>query len=474
MLPRIPHCSIPSLLLNYGMLITLGVAVDPSYSRVWEDFKEEFDKSYATKEEEAYRKGVFFFNVEYIELENSRLLGYMLGVNQFADLLTKEWSTQYFGTRKLESPFGVVPHLGRHEVSNRTLPTSIDWSSKGAVTRVKKQGNCGSCWAFSATGSLEGAWQISTGVLSSLSEQQLVDCSDTFGNQGCRGGLMDNAFKYAMQSAFCTESSYPYRTHDGSCHASRCTIGIPKGGVKGYRDVSSDSVEALMSAVVQQPVSIAIEADKPAFQLYREGVLSGLCGSSLDHGVLVVGYGTNLKGIDYWKVKNSWGETWGMDGYVLLKRGKSGAGECGILKQPSYPVVSSAPGPSPRPSPSPPPSPPSPQPVPATSHYEKPPCQSDEVQSEIEEADGVLCASSCDHGPCPSDVPPGTVATPKCVLQDESGQQFCALECSLSSSCPSGAHCARVGIIIGVCVYPKSHAFVRLPTLGVKKAQVHI
>merc|ERR1711988_1179889 len=128
---------------------------------------------------------------------------------------------------------------------------------------------------------------------------------------------------------------------------------------------------ALMSAVAQQPVSIAIEADKAIFQSYKAGVLTGMCGAQLDHGVLVVGYGTDSSGGDYWKVKNSWGATWGMEGYVLLQRGKTGAGECGILSQPSYPVVSGS-GPSPSPPPSP-PSPPSPlpsPPSPSSSHYE--------------------------------------------------------------------------------------------------------
>merc|ERR1712151_712101 len=153
---------------------------------------------------------------------------------------------------------------------------------------------------------------------------------------------------------------YPYDAKKGSCKKSSCTTGIPEGGVTGYKDVTSDSKEALMEALTQQPVSIAIEADKSVFQLYKTGVLSGVCGSSLDHGVLAVGYGT-LNGKDYWKVKNSWGAAWGMDGYVLLARGKPGTGECGILSGPlSYPVVSGKPGPSPGPSPPSPPSPPAP------------------------------------------------------------------------------------------------------------------
>merc|ERR1712151_1031989 len=166
--------------------------------------------------------------------------------------------------------------------------------------------------------------------------------------------------KFAEANAICTEDSYPYKARAGTYEASSCTVGVPKGDVKGFKDVSKDDEQALMEAVSQQPVSIAIEADKMAFQLYKSGILSRTCGSNLDHGVLLVGYGTE-GGKDYWKVKNSWGTTYGENGYARLLRGKGGAGECGLLSQPSYPVVSGK-GPAPGPSPSPPspPLPPSP------------------------------------------------------------------------------------------------------------------
>jgi len=450
----------------------LGAAQAPASEKAWEDFKNEFQKSYASPEQEAYRKGVYETNLEFIRQINSQDIEYKLGVNQFADLLTSEWSSKYFGAKKPEMPYGGAPYLGRHEVGNTSLPASVDWSSKGAVTKVKNQGQCGSCWAFSSTGSLEGAYEIATGKLVSLSEQQLVDCAGSFGEQGCNGGLMDGAFQYVEKNAMCTEDSYPYKAVGGKCHASSCTVGIPLGMVTGFKDVPTDSKDALMSAVAQQPVSIAIEADKSVFQLYRSGVLSGMCGSQLDHGVLVVGYGTDATGGDYWKVKNSWGASWGMDGYVLLKRGKTGAGECGILSQPSYPVVSGAPGPAP-PSPPSPPAPPAP-PAPSTTHYEKPPCQSDEMEAQIQGANGEVCAPHCDGGvACPTDVPPGTRATPQCALQDQSGKKYCALMCGFSSGCPSGAKCARVGGIVGVCVFPTSRAAIeKLPTLKVKDVEM--
>eukprot|EP00929_Paragymnodinium_shiwhaense_P060629 TRINITY_DN3026_c0_g1_i5.p1 TRINITY_DN3026_c0_g1~~TRINITY_DN3026_c0_g1_i5.p1 ORF type:complete len:368 (-),score=94.13 TRINITY_DN3026_c0_g1_i5:205-1251(-) len=319
----------------------------PIVDQSWVEFKAKFGKHYATQEEDQYRRGIFESNVELIKKENAKDLSYKLGINQFTDLLVQEWSSTYFGMKPPTGQmYGDVPYLGRHQVGNQTLPESVDWTTKGAVTAVKNQGQCGSCWSFSATGSMEGAYEIATGKLVSLSEQQLVDCAQSFGEQGCNGGLMDGAFQYAQKNGMCTEDSYGYKAKGGSCQASSCTKAFGAGTVTGYKDVAKDSKTDLMSAVAQQPVSIAIEADQMVFQSYHSGVLSGMCGAQLDHGVLVVGYGTDPQGGDYWKVKNSWGETWGMSGYVLLKRGKGAAGECGILSQPSYPVVTGS-GPAP-------------------------------------------------------------------------------------------------------------------------------
>jgi len=284
-----------------------------------------------------------------------------------------------------------------------------------------------------------------------------VDCDKV--DQGCNGGLMDHAFQFAEKNAICTESSYPYKGRGGTCEASSCTVGIPRGDVKGYKDVTSDSEQALMSAVQQQPVSIAIEADKMAFQSYKSGILSSSCGSNLDHGVLLVGYGTD-GGKDYWKVKNSWGTTYGENGYVRLLRGKGGSGECGLLSQPSYPVVSGsgpAPGPPSPPTPPAPPSPPSPS---GSTHYEKPPCRSDEVDVTIQGFDGETCTPKCTNNACPTDVPEGTTATPQCVLQDSSsGDKYCALTC-LIGGCPPGASCKRQGLT-GLCLYPQANANVK-------------
>jgi C1A family cysteine protease len=331
----------------WAVLLSLAAANQPflseeSHREAFEKFIRDYQKQYASEEEKATKYGVFKENHIYISRLNQENPETQFDINEFADMTHDEFANSYLNGYKpsLKQQWG-VPHLGTHQYSGATLPSSVDWSTKGAVTPIKNQGQCGSCWAFSTTGSVEGAWEIATGKLVSLSEQQLVDCSKAEGNQGCSGGLMDNAFKYYETSAICTEESYPYKGAGGSCKASSCTDGIPAGGVKGFKDVAKDDQNALMEAVAQGPVSIAIEADKGVFQFYRGGVMSQKCGTQLDHGVLLVGYGSQ-DGKDYWKVKNSWGPSWGSEGYILLERGSSpdgAAGECGLEQQPSYPVV---------------------------------------------------------------------------------------------------------------------------------------
>merc|ERR1711915_385318 len=238
-----------------------------------------------------------------------------------------------------------------------------------------------------------------------------------------------------MKHDSCSEESYPYTAKGGifsTCKSSGCDVAMPSGTVKGVKSISgligSASDKDLMAAAQQQPVSIAIEADQDIFQHYTSGVITGNCGTNTDHGVLLVGYGTD-SGTDYWKVKNSWGASWGMNGYILIQRGVN---KCGIADgPPSYPTVNGAPGPAPTPTPPAPTPPPTPTPTPTPPsdhhHYGAPPCLDDEIEGEFE-GGGKLCAAPCDaSGACSTDFPEGmSDPQPQCILQDQdTGDQYC-------------------------------------------------
>merc|ERR1711903_330849 len=247
---------------------------------------------------------------------------FKVGHNQFSAMSNEEFKSTMLGLKH-------NPNFGSNPVMTKTgaKDDSVDWTTKNAVTPFKNQGQCGSCWAFSTTGSVEGANAIATGKLQSFSEQQLVDCAGSFGNKGCNGGLMDNGFKYIEANGDSLESDYPYTGKDGTCDKSK----VAKSAVKvtGFTDVPPSDEAQLMAAVGKGPVSVAIEADKQSFQFYKSGVFSNTdCGTQLDHGVLVVGYGVD-SGKNYWKVKNSWGATWGSAGYILMAKDiSSKSGQC--------------------------------------------------------------------------------------------------------------------------------------------------
>ncbi len=288
----------------------------------------------------ALREAIWNANLAKVNAHNAAGESWTMAMNEFADLTGNEFAIGRIG--------GYVPRNLRRATErvtpNVVAPASVDWTTKGAVTPVKNQQQCGSCWSFSSTGSLEGNGAIfGPKQLVSLSEQQLVDCSTAEGNQGCNGGLMDDAFQYVIkEGGLCTESAYPYTaTGPNKCKAASCTKQA-SSKISGFTDVTVNSAAALEAAIAQQPVSIAVEADQDAFQLYSGGVVTKGCGAQLDHGVLAVGYGTEGSQA-YWKVKNSWGASWGQQGYILLGKGtgmdsqNGGAGVCGLLSDPSYP-----------------------------------------------------------------------------------------------------------------------------------------
>jgi len=248
-------------------------------------------------------------------------------MNQFGDLTSEEFGKQMCGFQ---------PNIRNEQQQSvhyyGPLADSLDWVAKGAVTPVKDQGQCGSCWAFSATGAIEGSVQIKTAKLTSVSEQELVDCAGTEGNQGCNGGLMDYAFSWVIKNkGIASEADYKYTGRDGSCKKVASSSKI-----SAFKDVPSKNEQELMKAVNLGPVSIAVEADKSVFQFYHDGVLDNkACGEQLDHGILITGYGT-LNGKDYWAVKNSWGASWGKNGYILLVRNKN---QCGLALAASYAIA---------------------------------------------------------------------------------------------------------------------------------------
>jgi KDEL-tailed cysteine endopeptidase len=300
-----------------------------------------FDLDFKDGSEYIKRLQIFADNLDLIQQHNAdSKQTYKLGLNQFSHLTYDEFidTVRIGGTsvpnlrRQSNGPVHTAPK------DTSSLPTEIDWVGKGAVTGVKNQGNCGSCWSFSTTGALEGAYYNKYGALKSFSEQQLVSC-DTAGNDaGCNGGWMDDAFTFVQKNGgLTTEEQYAYTSgttgKSGTCVTTGYT-NVAEVAPKSYTDVQTGSVQALMSAVAQQPVAIAIQANQLAFQFYSSGVLTGKCGQRLDHGVLAVGYGSE-NGVDYWKVKNSWGETWGEAGFIRIER--SDADLCGVLDAPSYP-----------------------------------------------------------------------------------------------------------------------------------------
>ncbi|XP_077252081.1 vignain-like [Tasmannia lanceolata] len=290
------------------------------------------------------RFNVFKENVKYIHYFNKKDAPYKLKLNRFADMTNHEFRSSYAGSK--------VSHHRMFRGSRRgtesfmyekvtDVPPSVDWREKGAVTNVKDQGQCGGCWAFSAVVAVEGINQIKTKKLVSLSEQELVDCDKTDDNQGCNGGLMEYAFEYIKKNGgITTEENYPYRGEDGSCIASKENSHVVM--IDGHENVPENDEDALIKAVANQPVAVAIDASGTDFQFYSEGVFTGECGTDLDHGVAIVGYGTTRDGTKYWIVKNSWGAEWGEKGYLRMACGISAKeGICGIAMEASYPLKSS-------------------------------------------------------------------------------------------------------------------------------------
>eukprot|EP00347_Sterkiella_histriomuscorum_P006586 403352207 len=350
--------------------------------RSFQNFVNRHNKNYLTKSEFNARLSIFSQNMGIIKVHNKQANaeGFQMGVNKFTDYSSEEFGKllgfksdglieeepiddgsvdpEEFNTngqsesQEYESlddqaddqqpEEGAQDPNGGGRRLQTALPASVDWRTSGAVSSVKNQGQCGSCYSFTALASIESAMKIAKGgVMQDYSEQQLVDCTATayYGNFGCGGGNMNQCFKYLQQYKLMNESVYPYAGVKKACayNATKGTL-----VVKSYTNVAQNDPDAHMAAVALKPVSIALSAATSTFQFYKSGIISSTaCGTTVNHAVLLIGYGKDALGTPYWLIKNSWGASWGESGFVRIKRStvKGTGGICNPLTMSSYPTV---------------------------------------------------------------------------------------------------------------------------------------
>jgi cathepsin L len=312
---------------------------DEQLNGQWTLFKAQHNKFYKNEKEETSRRLLWERNLAKINEHNAKADAgestFWLAMNRFGDMHNEEFRAQMNGYKRKPTS---VKNNNVFAPKNVEIPDSVDWRTQGYVTPIKDQGQCGSCWAFSAVAALEGQNFKKSQKLVSLSEQNLVDCSGDQGNEGCNGGLMDQAFTYIqVNNGIDTEDSYPYEAQDGDCRFKADSVGATDNG---FVDVTPGSEQDLASAIATiGPISVAIDASQSSFQFYSKGIYyEKHCSSTeLDHGVTAVGYGSQGTNKDYYIVKNSWGTSWGDQGYILMSRNKKN--NCGIATAASYPTV---------------------------------------------------------------------------------------------------------------------------------------
>eukprot|EP01084_Bolivina_argentea_P316573 548797_1 len=326
--------------ITTAICLCLVVSGNDNLFKTFQEWKLQYNRAYNSLEEESLKYSIWLSNIELIENHNSKNATYKMDVNQFTDMTHEEFKS-YVGSCDQNDKTVVIYYTIPNIIN---APSSVNWTAKGVVTPVKNQGACGGCWSFGATGSMECNYAIKYGKLTSLSEEQLIDCDTT--SNGCNGGTAVHGMEYsASEGGLCTEVSYPYTAGKNGtvCKAQKC------GNKYNAPDKSSPVLyitptnsTALRDALVLGCVGVGVEADQPAFQHYKSGVITSGCGQNPphnDHSVIVVGYGVE-NGVDYWLVKNSWGTNWGENGYVKICRNcnQNGIyGECGILKAPKIP-----------------------------------------------------------------------------------------------------------------------------------------
>lgn len=314
---------------------------EASLQQTHEQWMATHGRRYRDNAEKEARLKIFQENLEYVQNFNSQPnRTFTLSVNPFADMTNDEFVNSRTGGLMVSTLSRPTDTQFYDSLSATSAPSSIDWRQKGAVTSVKDQHNCGSCWAHSAAGAVEALTKIKTGQLPNLSVQELVDCVPrTVDSQGCRYGSPTEAFTYITNNGGITSgSNYPYQAKDGACDKKRASQHAAK--ISGFVGVPKNNENALMYAVSKQPVAAFVDATGEQFQLYSGGVFSGSCGTAVNHIVLIVGYGTSSDGQKYWLIKNSWGQNWGEGGYIRLQRNSGSAqGRCAIAVNPSYPTA---------------------------------------------------------------------------------------------------------------------------------------
>jgi C1A family cysteine protease len=312
------------------ILVAGAIAHTSEMHDIWTTWKGKHGKVYADASDEAHRLSVFIATYERIQAWNAAGNTAVLAVNKFSDLSNEEFGALYTGA--FPAPQSVVDANLASFTNVGDTPTTWDWRTKGAVTPIKNQGQCGSCWAFSTVASCESLWFINGNTLTSYSEQQIVSCN-TGTNQGCNGGYPYLAMQYVAKEGLETEADYPYTATNGKCtyDASKATTGIDTGS----SFVTPKNPGDLETAIYSQPIVVLVEADQDVFQSYSSGIIGAGCGAATDHAITAIGYDA-----DSFIIKNSWGTDWGNQGYVQISSSTSfngGLGACGVLSQPQFP-----------------------------------------------------------------------------------------------------------------------------------------
>ena len=316
------------IILNFVIFLALTTKSAVSYNSTikaeFDDYLERYNKSYSP-DEYLHRLSIYQKNLAYIHNANTLQSSWYLRANQFTDLTLEE-----FHTHTLQMP--LLKTTDQAQQQNPDYPTSVDWVAAGAVTSVKNENQCGSCYAFSTVGAVEGAWFIAGNPLVTLSAQQVLDCSS---NYACNGGWPSVAYQYIIQKGLALESDYPYTGTEGSCN--RNAESKVAARIRAYVEVPANNYQALLQSVSKGPVQIVLDPYSADFQSYGGGVFNDpSCGTNLEHTALIVGY--NTLNTPYWVIKNSWGTTWGEAGYMQLAI-KDGSGVCGVNMMPSYPII---------------------------------------------------------------------------------------------------------------------------------------